>query len=61
MRHPSPSSGDHRLSLYSVEPQSTDIKSSGRAARYPSVEIELKDTVLEGPIEDEFLVLDKVW
>ena len=40
-----------------TQSQSTNTKSSGRAARYPSVEIERKNTVLGFPIEDGFLVL----
>ena len=40
-----------------TQSQSTNNKTSGRAARYPSVEIERKNTVLGFPIEDEFLVL----
>ena len=44
-----------------TQSQSTNTKSSGRAARYPSVEIERKNTVLGFPIEDEFLVLVNHW
>ena len=44
-----------------TQSQSTNTKSSGRAARHPSVEIERKNTVLGFPIEDEFLVLVNHW
>ena len=40
-----------------TQSQSINTKSSGRAARHPSVEIERKNTVLGFPIEDEILVL----
>ena len=43
--------------LFCLLSQSINTKSSGRAARHPSVEIERKNTVLGFPIEDEILVL----
>ena len=41
----------HTFQVQMTQSQSTNTKSSGRAARHPSVEIERKNTVLGFPIE----------